>query len=314
MVLGDPYAIDGVQYRPSNPGYSDETGYAGFLGDAARAAGPNDAADYVPAAVTALHKTLPVPSYVEVTSLATGRTIVARIIGRGPMVNGRLIDLSCGAAEQLGLMGVVSAPVRVRRVNPSEPERGLLRSGGRAAERLPAPAPLLSALRKKVPAQVDQSGSQPCGVGAPPSSVTSAATPKPPKARPAPKPKAPPAAVPSARPLPPPEDYAPPPVEDGFMIEEAGSRRAPPVHARPVVPAPSPVRAAAVWSVQIAALANRAKANQLAAQAHGQVIPAGRVYRVRVGRYPDEVRARAAAQTLRAKGFAGAHVVTMGGD
>jgi len=256
-----------------------------------------------------VHKTLPVPSYVEVTSLATGRTIVARIIGRGPMVNGRLIDLSCGAAEQLGLMGVVSAPVRVRRVNPSEPERGLLRSGGRAAERLPAPAPLLTVLRKKVPAQVDPSGSQPCGVGPPPPSVASGATPRPPKARTAPKPKAPPAAVPSARPLPPPEDYAPPPAEDGFIIEDASARRVPPTHARP-----SPVRAAAVWSVQIAALANRAKASQLAAQAHGQVIPAGRVYRVRVGRYPDEARARTAAQALRAKGFAGAHVVTMGGD
>src|SRR3546814_10508243 len=50
-----------------------------------------------------LHKTLPLPSYVEVTALDTGRTILVRVNDRGPMVTDRLIGLSRGAAEQLGI-------------------------------------------------------------------------------------------------------------------------------------------------------------------------------------------------------------------
>src|SRR3546814_14674210 len=81
-----------------------------------------------------LHKTLPLPSYVEVTALDTGRTILVRVNDRGPMVTDRLIGLSLGAAEQLGIADGVTA-VRVRRTNPPAAERRLLRAGeiGRAS-------------------------------------------------------------------------------------------------------------------------------------------------------------------------------------
>src|SRR3546814_13875405 len=82
-----------------------------------------------------LHKTLPLPSYVEVTALDTGRTILVRVNDRGPMVTDRLIGLSRGAAEQLGIADGVTA-VRVRRTNPPAAERRLLRAGEPVRERI----------------------------------------------------------------------------------------------------------------------------------------------------------------------------------
>ena len=56
-------------------------------------------------AISAAHKTLPFGSIVRVTELETGRSIVVRINDRGPFVEGRIIDLSFGAARVLGLSG-----------------------------------------------------------------------------------------------------------------------------------------------------------------------------------------------------------------
>jgi rare lipoprotein A len=69
------------------------------------------------------------PSYVEITALDTGRTILVRINDRGPMTNDRLIDLSEGAARQLGIVDKGTTGVRVRRVNPPENEKSALRAG-----------------------------------------------------------------------------------------------------------------------------------------------------------------------------------------
>src|SRR3546814_20302960 len=89
-----------------------------------------------PKAVTAAHVTLPLPSYVEVTALETGRTILVRVNDRGPFAGrGRIIDLSRGAAEQLGIRAAGAAPVRVRVVEPPEGDRRQLREGRQAPER-----------------------------------------------------------------------------------------------------------------------------------------------------------------------------------
>jgi len=98
--------------------------------------------------VTAAHGMLPPETYVEVTALATGMTILVRIDEQAADGNS-LIQLSPDAAAQLGLSD--SAPVRVRRVNPSAQEQAVLRAGGRAAARLNAPPALLTALRKRMP-------------------------------------------------------------------------------------------------------------------------------------------------------------------
>lgn len=67
---------------------------------------------------TAAHRTLPLPSYVEVTNLANGRSLVVRVNDRGPFKKDRLIDLSYAAAARLGFADRGTARVEVRAVGP----------------------------------------------------------------------------------------------------------------------------------------------------------------------------------------------------
>jgi rare lipoprotein A len=57
-----------------------------------------------PSAMTAAHRTLPLGSKVRVTNQRNGRSVVVRINDRGPFVKGRVLDLSKGAAQQLGFV------------------------------------------------------------------------------------------------------------------------------------------------------------------------------------------------------------------
>jgi len=67
--------------------------------------------------ISAAHKTLPFGTIVRVVDLDTGRSIVVRINDRGPFVEGRIIDLSKGAAEKLGMVerGIIPVGLRVVR-------------------------------------------------------------------------------------------------------------------------------------------------------------------------------------------------------
>lgn len=136
----------------------DEVGYAHCYGEELAGRKTASGEPFVPAAVTATHRTLPLPSYVEVTSLDNGRTILVRVNDRGPVSHKLLIDLSRGAAEQLEVKCGRPA-VRVRRVNAPEQDQEALRSGKRAAERLPSPDILLAALRKKLPPETETAAS-----------------------------------------------------------------------------------------------------------------------------------------------------------
>lgn len=69
-------------------------------------------------AMTAAHKTLPLPTYVRVTNLNNKRSIVVRINDRGPFVDDRIIDLSYTAAAKLDILGPGTAPVEIRALNP----------------------------------------------------------------------------------------------------------------------------------------------------------------------------------------------------
>ena len=142
VVLGAPFTVDGVLYTPADTLNYDEVGYA-----VADPAGGD--------AVSGESRTLPLPSYVEVTSLESGRTILVRLERRGPMTGGSLIGLSSGAMQQLGAQ--MNTPVRVRRVNPPEQERAMLRRGERAPERMETPMSLVNVLRRKLPDARDQS-------------------------------------------------------------------------------------------------------------------------------------------------------------
>jgi rare lipoprotein A len=67
-----------------------------------------------PNGLTAAHRTLPLGSHVRVTNRNNGRSVVVRINDRGPVVGGRIIDLTPAAARALGFSGL--APVTVDRV------------------------------------------------------------------------------------------------------------------------------------------------------------------------------------------------------
>lgn len=151
--VGKPYMVKGVTYVPAaDPGY-DYLGYASWYGNESGNRTANGER-FVPKAVTAAHTTLPLPSYVEVTSLETGRTILVRINDRGPFAGrGRIIDLSRGAAEQLGITATGHAPVRVRVVEPPEKDRRKLREGKEAPVRPTVDASTLTHLRAQLAAQ-----------------------------------------------------------------------------------------------------------------------------------------------------------------
>ena len=71
-------------------------------------------------AMTAAHKTLPIPVYVEVKNLDNGRSMVVRVNDRGPFVTGRIIDLSYAAAKKLGVDGPGTANVEIRTVGAGQ--------------------------------------------------------------------------------------------------------------------------------------------------------------------------------------------------
>jgi rare lipoprotein A len=70
-------------------------------------------------AMTAAHRTLPIPSYARVTSLDNGKSVVVRINDRGPFHKGRVIDLSFTAAYKLGYTRKGSSQVLVESIDPS---------------------------------------------------------------------------------------------------------------------------------------------------------------------------------------------------
>src|SRR3546814_6647997 len=85
--VGKPYSVRGVTYVPAaDPGY-DYLGYASWYGGESGNRTANGER-FRPKAVTAAHVTLPLPSYVEVTALETGRTILVRVNDRGPFSGG----------------------------------------------------------------------------------------------------------------------------------------------------------------------------------------------------------------------------------
>lgn len=107
---------------------------------------------FAAAAVTIAHSTLPVGSFVELTSLDSGRTIVA-VVG-AQSNDGPAFTLSPGAAQLLGVGD--HAALRVRLVTPSGPDQMALRSGGSASPRIDTPEGLLKALRKRLPGEMVQ--------------------------------------------------------------------------------------------------------------------------------------------------------------
>jgi len=148
--IGKPYKVGGKTFVPAaDPAY-DYLGYASWYGHESGNQTANGERFRVNA-VTAAHATLPLPSYLEVTNLVSGRTILVRVNDRGPFAGkNRIIDLSKGAAKQLGIREAGTAPVRVRVVDPPERDRKLLRDGKEAPLRATVPETVLAPLRSRL--------------------------------------------------------------------------------------------------------------------------------------------------------------------
>ena len=141
-ALGNPpfYDVMGKRYfvLANAEGYK-ERGVASWYGPTFHEKNASNGDAYDMYAMTAAHKTLPLPSYVRVTNLANGRSVVLRVNDRGPFVGNRIIDLSYTAAWKLDMLKQGTAFVEVEALTP-----GTL-STTAAALAPPAPAPLASA-------------------------------------------------------------------------------------------------------------------------------------------------------------------------
>lgn len=117
-----PYAVRGVSYTPlgSAQGYR-ERGVASWYGKKFHGRKTSNGETYDMYAMTAAHKTLPLPSYVRVRNLRNGRSVIVRVNDRGPFLHNRLIDLSYAAAHRLGILGTGTGIVEVEGLDGNEP-------------------------------------------------------------------------------------------------------------------------------------------------------------------------------------------------
>jgi len=111
--VGQPYQVDNVWYYPREQPDYDETGIASWYGPTFYGHHTANGEMYDGSALTAAHKTLPMPVNVRVTNLDNGKSLVVRVNDRGPYARGRIIDLSKRAAELLDVVETGTARVRV---------------------------------------------------------------------------------------------------------------------------------------------------------------------------------------------------------
>ncbi len=112
---GKPYKIAGRTYYPlESAGGYDETGVASWYGRDFHGKLTANGERYDMHALSAAHKTLPLPTLVRVTNLENGRSMVVRVNDRGPFVKSRVIDLSYAAAKALGYDEKGTTRVRVQ--------------------------------------------------------------------------------------------------------------------------------------------------------------------------------------------------------
>ena len=158
--IGQPYQVAGVWYHPKPEPSYDEVGVASWYGPKFHGRTTANGETYDQYAMTAAHPTLPMPTLVEVTNLANGKTVILRINDRGPFAKGRIIDVSKAAAQKLGFIKKGVTQVRVRIVEEERPQvAGQGGSNQVAGGPLPDAAPVEGVAETQLPAQSGQSGS-----------------------------------------------------------------------------------------------------------------------------------------------------------
>lgn len=118
MKTGNPYKIFGIKYYPKKSSYGyDETGIASWYGKDFHAKASANGECYDMYAMTAAHKTLPLPTTVKVTNLKNGRSVILKVNDRGPYADNRIIDLSYAAAKKLDMDRDGIQKVRVQAIS-----------------------------------------------------------------------------------------------------------------------------------------------------------------------------------------------------
>jgi rare lipoprotein A len=148
------YVVFGREYVPRTDVVTHrERGFASWYGRKFHGRPTSSGERYDMYAMTAAHPTLPIPSYVRVTNVRNGRSVVLRVNDRGPFLNRRVIDLTYTAAWKLGYLDTGSAEVELELLSPRDatrPVQTAVRSdvaddaGGAAAAVVPLPMPMLA--------------------------------------------------------------------------------------------------------------------------------------------------------------------------
>jgi peptidoglycan lytic transglycosylase len=153
--VGAPYTVAGRTYVPEeNPNYQ-ATGLASWYGDDFHGRLTANREVFDLNGITAAHPTLPLPSYVRVTNLSNGRSLIVRINDRGPYHGNRIIDVSTRAAQLLNFRASGTAWVRVEYVGRAPIEGSddrILAATLRQDEPAPAPGSVKLAATRIVPA------------------------------------------------------------------------------------------------------------------------------------------------------------------
>lgn len=151
--VGPPYQTNGRWYVPAaEPGY-EATGTASWYGPGFHGGRTASGEMYDQEAITAAHPTLPIPSLVQVTNLENGREVIVRVNDRGPFVADRLLDLSHGAAQVLGVERNGTARVHIRYLGPAPRHYGDPPSPTQTSAPS-SPTPLQSASAEEGPASL----------------------------------------------------------------------------------------------------------------------------------------------------------------
>jgi rare lipoprotein A len=137
--VGKPYKINGLWYYPQVDYEYQETGIASWYGTKFHGRQTANGEIYDMNTLTAAHRTLPMPSYVRVTNLQNGRSLILKVNDRGPFAHNRIIDVSRRGAQLLGFYRQGTTRVRVE-ILPNESRAIATRlTGGRQIARGQSP-------------------------------------------------------------------------------------------------------------------------------------------------------------------------------
>lgn len=151
------YTVWGKRYyvMDSNAGYR-ERGTASWYGKKFHGHKTSNGEVYDMYAMSAAHKSLPLPSYVKVTNVDNGRSVVVRVNDRGPFHGSRLIDMSYAAAYKLDMLRTGTARVEVEAIVPGQP--AIVKQAAGASMAKPVVAVEPAVLLKAAPGKYLQMG------------------------------------------------------------------------------------------------------------------------------------------------------------